>query len=111
MQENPAEGIPEYGDSLSGWYLLARWMLSKVGLANPLRIPTLSEMALRVSYISHSMLIRELLSTGDPSLVYMQPQVGSKYALLDYHKAPAIIEAGYKEATAVLQRWTGSGLR
>jgi predicted acylesterase/phospholipase RssA len=102
---NPLRGVPDYGDSLSGWYLLGRYVASKLGLAPPLRIPSLSELSLRVAYISHSMLIRELLRRGDPGLVYMRPPVGSRFGLLDYHRAPEIIAAGYEEATASLARW------
>lgn len=106
---NAAEGIPAYGDSLSGWFLLWRLLLSLLRLGEPVRIPTLSELALRVSYISNSMLIRELLSRGDPDLVYIQPAVGGAFALLDYHRMPEIVAAGKEAGLAVLSRWLGSG--
>ena len=35
----------------------------------------------------------------------MRPPVGSRFGLLDYHRAPEIIAAGYEEATASLARW------
>ena len=105
---NPAAQIPEYGDSLSGWYLASRWLLAKLRLTQPLRIPSLSELSLNVAYISHSMLIKQLLNSGDPSLVYIQPPVGNRFGLLDYHKAPDIIAAGYQEATVALAKWSGA---
>jgi hypothetical protein len=99
------EGVPDYGDSISGWYLAWRWLQSKVGLAPPLRIPSLSELALRVSYIAHNLAIRELLDSGDESLVYVRCTVGEHFRVLDYHRAPEIVAMGYEQCTAALDRW------
>ena len=104
-KSNCCEGIPAYGDSLSGWFLCWRSLLSALRLGDRVRVPSLSELSLRVSYVSNSMLNRELLSRGDPGLVYIQPDVGSKYSILDYHKSREIVDAGREAAHRVLEGW------
>ncbi len=78
-------------------------MLSLLRLAEPLRIPPLSEVALKVSYISHTMLLRELVSAADDSIIYVRPNI-TRFKLLDYHLLPDIVEAGAAAARLVIDR-------
>jgi hypothetical protein len=97
------EGVDNYGDSLSGWWVAWKWLLSLVYLSKPLRIPPLSEVALKVSYISHTMLMRELVSAADDSILYVRPDI-LRFKLLDYHLLPEIVEAGAAAARLVIDR-------
>jgi predicted acylesterase/phospholipase RssA/CRP-like cAMP-binding protein len=99
------EGIDNYGDSLSGWYLAWRWLLSSVGLSSKLKIPPFSEITLKVSYISHSMAIREFLQHADDSIIYVRPNVGTRFGLLDYHLMPTIVSEGERAMRETLGRW------
>jgi predicted acylesterase/phospholipase RssA len=100
------ENIPDYGDTLSGFYIAWKWFLSLLRLAPPLKIPPLSEVTLKVSYISHSMQMRQLLLNADDSILYIRPDV-NRYKLLDYHLLPSIVECGMMAARDILDRWDG----
>jgi predicted acylesterase/phospholipase RssA/CRP-like cAMP-binding protein len=102
----------EYGDSVSGWYLLARILTSAVGIGKPLTIPSLSVITLKMSYISHTMAMRSMIARlrqaaaqGDthvPKFVYVRPDVQS-YSLLQYSKFNEIVNHGYLEAQNILR--------
>lgn len=130
----PLENVEDYGEGLSGWWLLYRWMLAAVGVGPKVRIPSMSHVSLNLSYISHSIRIRQLLSAaarragrtapvgnaesasvvalggdggllgGSSALLYMRPEVGH-YGLLDYDKIKEISSRGRIEADAVLRDW------
>jgi hypothetical protein len=99
------EGIPQYGDSLSGWYIAWRWLLSALRLGDPLRIPPLSEISLKISFISHSMRIKELLQRADDSIIYIRPDVGTRFRLLDYHRITDIVTMGIIGTRDSLDKW------
>jgi predicted acylesterase/phospholipase RssA/CRP-like cAMP-binding protein len=99
------EGIDNYGDSLSGWFIAWKWCLSMLRLSPSLRIPPLSEVALKISYISHGMMIRNLLKHADDSIIYIRPDVGTKYKLLDYHLMTNIVQTGMDAAVETLDKW------
>ncbi|KAA0174259.1 hypothetical protein FNF27_04271 [Cafeteria roenbergensis] len=130
----PLENVEDYGEGLSGWWLLYRWVLAAVGVGPKVRIPSMSHVSLNLSYISHSIRIRQLLSAaarragrtapvgnaesasvvalggdggllgGSSALLYMRPGVGH-YGLLDYDKIKEISSRGRIEADAVLRDW------
>ncbi len=101
----------EYGDSVSGWYLLARIITSAVGIGKPLTIPSLSALTLKMSYISHTMAMRSMIArlrqaaaNGDPHVpkfLYVRPDV-QDYSLLQYNKYNEIVNHGFLEAQQVL---------
>jgi lysophospholipid hydrolase len=99
------EGISDPGDSISGWYLAWRWVLSVLRIGEPLRIPSLSEISLRVAFISHSMMLRDLLARADDSIIYIRPDVGLRFKLLDYDKMQQIVDYGAEAAELVLSKW------
>lgn len=99
------EGIDDPGDSISGWYVAAKWIASLLRLGRPLRVPPLSEITLRVSYIAHSMMVRELMATADERIIYIRPDVGSRFALLEYNRMNEIVEAGRVATARVLDSW------
>lgn len=105
-KSNPVANVEDYGDSLSGWWLAWRWLLSLLRLADPVQIPRTPDVAIQLSYISHNMALRELLRQGlvDDSIVYMAPDVQG-YKLLDYDKIEDIVDAGRKEGLKRLRRW------
>ena len=90
-----AQGVDNYGDSLSGWWLLWKLCLSFFKLSKPVKIPRLSEVNLQVrgrvrvpagglqsrcvqvAYIAHNMQLNALLRAGrnDDSIVYVRPDV------------------------------------
>jgi lysophospholipid hydrolase len=102
---SPFEGIDDFGTELSGWWVAYKYILSMLRLSKPLKIPPLSEIALKVSYVSHSMMIREVLARADDSIIYIRPDVGTRFKLLDYHLMPTIVSVGIEEAQEVLNRW------
>jgi len=101
----------EYGDAVSGWYLLARIITSAVGIGKPLTIPSLSALTLKMSYISHTMAMRSMIARlrqaaaqGDPNVpkfLYVRPDV-QDYSLLQYNKYNEIVNYGFLEAQKVL---------
>lgn len=102
------EKITDYGDSLSGWTLAAKWIAATLGVGPPVHIPSLSLVSLKVSYISHTMLMRRLLASHPGAgkgkradLIYMQPDV-QDFHLLAYDKAAEIVALGYMAAEQVL---------
>lgn len=82
-----------------------KWLLSLLRLSPPLKVPSMSEVSLKVAFISHNMQIRQLLQEADDSLLYIRPDVGMRFGLLDYHKMTSIVECGTVAAKAVLGRW------
>lgn len=85
-------------------------MLSVLRLAPPLRVPPLSEVSLKVSYISHSAKIRELVNAADDSILYVRPDV-SQFKLLDYHLLDKIVVAGATATELVLDKASGRARR
>lgn len=79
--------------------------MSLLRLSPPLKVPSMSEVSLKVAFISHNMQIRQLLQEADDSLLYIRPDVGMRFGLLDYHKMASIVECGTVAAKAVLGRW------
>lgn len=51
---------------------------------NPIYPLFFAQVALKVSYISHTMLLRELTNSADDSIVYVRPDI-IRFKLLDYH--------------------------
>jgi predicted acylesterase/phospholipase RssA/CRP-like cAMP-binding protein len=99
-------GVDNVGDSISGWWLAWKSLLSIIGFAKPLKIPPFSELALKLSYISHSIQIRELLeASDDDTLIYIRPDVGTKFKLFDYHRMNEIVSMGRDAALETLNRW------
>ena len=88
---------------------MGRYLLSAIGVLPALGMPTLSELALRVSYISHSMLLGQLLARGDPRVVYMLIPVGSRFSLFEYGSAELIIAAGHASGAEALAQWRRRG--
>jgi predicted acylesterase/phospholipase RssA/CRP-like cAMP-binding protein len=129
----PLENVEDFGESLSGWYLLYRWLLASVGVGSDVRIPSISHVSINLSYISHSIRIRHLLQAaarragieqevdnyGTGSVVapgyplgpacetflYVRPDVGG-YGLLDYDKIREISAHGRLETDKILRQWT-----
>eukprot|EP01138_Halocafeteria_seosinensis_P004234 gb/GECG01004330.1/.p1 GENE.gb/GECG01004330.1/~~gb/GECG01004330.1/.p1 ORF type:complete len:1590 (+),score=184.72 gb/GECG01004330.1/:1-4770(+) len=99
------ENVTNYGDHISGWYLAGKVILSWLGLGEKVHIPSTSLITLKLSYISHTMAIKDILSkaeaAGDNTFLYIQPDV-QDFALLDYHKLSEIMTLGYLEAESVL---------
>lgn len=130
----PLENVEDYGEGLSGWWLLGRWALATLGVGPPVRIPAMSHVSLNLSYISHSIRIRHLLASASRlagrhgpvgngesasvvalsegtgalgacgALLYVRPDVGH-YGLLDYDKMGEIAARGRLETDAVLSEW------
>ena len=76
-----------------------------------MRIPSTADVALKISYISHSMMIREMLDSSqrDPGFIYIQPLV-SAFKLLDYHRYDVIVSTGTTAAVEALGAWTSTRL-
>lgn len=99
------ENVTNYGDHISGWYLAGKIILSWLGLGEKVHVPSTSLITLKLSYISHTMAIKDILAKaqaqGDTTFLYIQPDV-QKFALLDYQKLSEIMTLGYLETESVL---------
>lgn len=101
------QNIQNYGDSLSGWWLLWRHILAILRLSKPLKIPGSYDITLSMSYIAHTMSLRGLLKQGrrNDSICYIQPPGVQGYKLLDYHKFDEIVELGVRGGRSAVQAW------
>ena len=94
----------DYGDSVSGWYVLWRSLLP---FGKRLRVPTLAEIQSRLAYVS-SVKQRDMVSEI-PGCLYLRPPV-SGFEILDFHRAPEIIEVGYRYGLQCVEEWRAQGL-
>eukprot|EP00048_Salpingoeca_helianthica_P022628 m.19414 g.19414 ORF g.19414 m.19414 type:complete len:1129 (-) comp7582_c0_seq1:155-3541(-) len=88
-----------YGDELSGWWLLWRRLNP---FSKPLKIPDMQEIASRLNYVSCNMQLNELAGRGD--FEYVRPPI-EQYATLQWFMAEEIEEAGYKHTVPKVQQW------
>jgi lysophospholipid hydrolase len=94
----------EYGDHLSGWWLLYDKIM---GFLNPCarkrNIPNFSDLIDSLSFISHNRNVRGAINSRLMD-VYVRPPL-SMIKLLDYHKLEQIAEIGYRTTKAKLFEW------
>ncbi|KAJ1980445.1 phosphatidylcholine and lysophosphatidylcholine phospholipase [Dimargaris verticillata] len=95
--------LMDYGDSVSGWWvLLNRW--------NPFaktRIPNLAEIQSRLAYVSSVRLLEEAKRT--PGCVYVKVPV-QQFGVLQFGSFDEILNSGYCHGKQCVEEWRQSGL-
>jgi len=100
----------DFGDSLSGFWLLLRWLASILGFIkrDPLDlgtyggVPSAAQIATTLAFVgSQFKLQEEAQKLAD---VWIEPDL-STFSILDYHKYKKIADIGYLEAKAAIQIW------
>jgi hypothetical protein len=98
------KNIPNYGDYLSGWWLLTKRL---VAFLNPfsknIDLPKFSQIIYALLYLNHSRNIRSFVNDNLID-IYIYPELGN-VMLLDYGKMKDIVEIGYRYAKIALTTW------
>ncbi|KAM5330712.1 patatin-like phospholipase domain-containing protein 7 isoform 3-T3 [Glossophaga mutica] len=96
--------LTNYGDSLSGWWLLwKRWN----PLATKVKVLNMAEIQSRLAYVC---CVRQLeLVRGSDYCEYLRPPIDS-YGTLDFGKFSEICEVGYQHGRTVFGIWARSGV-
>lgn len=92
-----------YGDELSGWWLLWTRLCPWVKKA---RVPGIIEVQSRLAYVSCERLLEAVKSSDIYD--YVRPPV-SKYPSLQFAKFEEIAQVGYKHGKAVFEEWQRTG--
>lgn len=88
-----------YGDELSGWWLLWRRLNP---FSKPLKIPDMQEIASRLNYVSCNMQLNDLATRGD--FEYIRPPIEG-FATLQWYLSEEIEGLGYKHLLPKAEQW------
>ncbi|XP_006900732.1 PREDICTED: patatin-like phospholipase domain-containing protein 7 [Elephantulus edwardii] len=96
--------LTNYGDSLSGWWLLwKRWN----PLASKVKVLNMAEIQTRLAYVC---CVRQLeMVKNSDYCEYLRPPIDS-YGTLDFTKFDEICEVGYQYGRTVFDIWVRSGV-
>ncbi|XP_007945269.1 patatin-like phospholipase domain-containing protein 7 [Orycteropus afer afer] len=96
--------LTNYGDSLSGWWLLwKRWN----PLATKVKVLNMAEIQTRLAYVC---CVRQLeMVRNSDYCEYLRPPIDS-YGTLDFGKFDEICEVGYQHGRTVFDIWVRSGV-
>ncbi|KAM6170165.1 patatin-like phospholipase domain-containing protein 7 [Rhynchocyon petersi] len=96
--------LTNYGDSLSGWWLLwKRWN----PLASKVKVLNMAEIQTRLAYVC---CVRQLeMVKSSDYCEYLRPPINS-YGTLDFSKFNEICEVGYQHGRTVFDIWVRSGV-
>ena len=97
----------EYGDTLSGWWVLWNsW--NPFGSGKPrVRAPTIADIQSKLAYVSS---VRQLEVVKElAGCLYVQPPV-SQFALLDFKRYNEIVQAGYEHGRELIEQWRQQGV-
>ncbi|XP_064146862.1 patatin-like phospholipase domain-containing protein 7 isoform X2 [Loxodonta africana] len=96
--------LTNYGDSLSGWWLLwKRWN----PLATKVKVLNMAEIQTRLAYVC---CVRQLETVRSSDYCeYLRPPIDS-YGTLDFSKFDEICEVGYQHGRTVFDIWVRSGV-
>ncbi|KAL0979156.1 hypothetical protein UPYG_G00181440 [Umbra pygmaea] len=96
--------LTNYGDSLSGWWLL--WKRFNP-LAEKVQVLNMAEIQTRLAYVC---CVRQLESVKDSEYCeYIRPPI-DRYGTLDFGKFDEIAEVGYQHGKTVFDVWSRSGV-
>lgn len=97
--------ITDYGDTLSGWWLLLqRWIGRKV------KIPTLAEIQYRLAYVNCITKLEQVKAEAARGnrILYMRPPV-EKYGVMDFGKHGELVRIGYEYGQRMVEEWRKDG--
>ncbi|GAA5864459.1 hypothetical protein JCM1840_000507 [Sporobolomyces johnsonii] len=92
-----------YGESVSGWWLLLQRWNPFGGAPN---IPSITEIQARLTYVSSVKTLEEAKNT--PGVLYMRMPV-TQFGTMEFKRFNEILEVGSKFATDLLSEWAGKG--
>ncbi|XP_036604522.1 patatin-like phospholipase domain-containing protein 7 isoform X1 [Trichosurus vulpecula] len=97
--------LTNYGDSLSGWWLLwKRWN----PLATKVKVLNMAEIQTRLAYVC---CVRQLeMVKNSDYCEYIRPPI-DRYGTLDFGRFDEICEVGYQHGRTVFDIWTRTGVR
>ncbi|XP_021546758.1 patatin-like phospholipase domain-containing protein 7 isoform X5 [Neomonachus schauinslandi] len=102
--------LTNYGDALSGWWLLwKRWnpLASKVKMLRRQQVLNMAEIQTRLAYVC---CVRQLeMVKNSEYCEYLRPPIDS-YGTLDFGKFNEICEVGYQHGRTVFDIWGRSGV-
>ncbi|GAA5986855.1 hypothetical protein JCM10908_000923 [Rhodotorula pacifica] len=88
-----------YGESVSGWYLLLqRWN----PFGKPVNIPNITEIQSRLTYVSSVKMLEEAKAT--PGVLYMRMPV-TQFGTMEFKRFTEILEVGSEFANGLLDEW------
>jgi lysophospholipid hydrolase len=98
-----------YGDSLSGWWVMLMRMNPMAGLVGPDvgGIPQLAEIQSKLAYVSCVRQLEEAKTVE--GVLYMRPPV-FEYGTLEFGKYEEIYLAGYNYAMEMIEGWERDGV-
>ncbi|CEQ42560.1 SPOSA6832_04388 [Sporobolomyces salmonicolor] len=92
-----------YGESVSGWWLLLQRWNPFGGAPN---IPSITEIQARLTYVSSVKTLEEAKNT--PGVLYMRMPV-TQFGTMEFKRFSEILEVGSKFATDLLSEWASKG--
>ncbi|GAA5957475.1 hypothetical protein JCM21900_002678 [Sporobolomyces salmonicolor] len=92
-----------YGESVSGWWLLLQRWNPFGGAPN---IPSITEIQARLTYVSSVKTLEEAKNT--PGVLYMRMPV-TQFGTMEFKRFNEILEVGSKFATDLLSEWASKG--
>jgi lysophospholipid hydrolase len=94
------EELTDYGEALSGWWLLWRMIGYHLGLSEKVKIPPISEAHASLFYIASDMRLKDMIEEGERSgkVLYLRPKGIQGYGMTDYAKIDEIVKRGYDTA-------------
>ena len=98
------ELLTNWGDSLSGWWLFARLIMSKLGIGGKVNLPKMSDAQGTLFYIASTMRLIDMIEEGERSgkLLYLHPSGIEQYGIAEYGRIDEIVKKGYSIAKAKL---------
>lgn len=97
--------LTNYGDSLSGWWLLWKRLNP---LSEKVKVLNMAEIQTRLAYVCS---VRQLEMVKDSEYCeYLRPPI-DRYGTLDFGKFDEIADVGYQHGKTVFDVWCRSGVR
>lgn len=97
--------LTNYGDSLSGWWLLWKRLNP---LSEKVKVLNMAEIQTRLAYVCS---VRQLEMVKDSDYCeYLRPPI-DRYGTLDFGKFDEIADVGYQHGKTVFDVWCRSGVR
>lgn len=97
--------LTNYGDSLSGWWLLWKRLNP---LSEKVKVLNMAEIQTRLAYVCS---VRQLeMVKGSEYCEYLRPPI-DRYGTLDFGKFDEIADVGYQHGKTVFDVWCRSGVR
>lgn len=97
-----------YGDSLSGWWVLINRLNPLAGWIGPdvSKIPQLAEIQSRLAYVSSVKQLEDAQRVE--GVIYLKPPVNS-YGTLEFNRYQEIFDCGYKYGKEIVEKWEKDG--